>query len=108
MKIIIYFLNFAFSKYFTDGIRTKDEKRDLSNVPDEVHEHMQNLIASNFDHVINKRSRVHKRFEPTGWLTSMMTGAISKFFAAANQGLKAFGRLGDIPEVAVHGSRILR
>ena len=90
MKIIIYFLNFAFSKYFTDGIRTKDEKRDLPNVHDEVHEHMQNMIKSNSDHVINKRSRIEKRFEPTGWLTSMMTGAISKSFAASSKGLRIF------------------
>ena len=90
MKIIIYFLNFAFSKYFTDGIRTKDEKRDLSNVHVEVHEHMQNMIESNPDHVISKRSRIEKRFEPTGWLTSMMTGAISKSFCRRSQGFRIF------------------
>ena len=98
-------MNFAFSKYFTDGIRTKDEKRELPNVHDEVHEHMQNMIARDSALVINKRSRTEKRFEPTGWLTSMMTGAISKLFAASSKGLKTFKRPGEILDIVAHGDQ---
>ena len=61
---------------------TESETRDIANVHDEyyeVHEKMQNDMLSNVEHMMNKRSLLNKRFEPTGWLSSMMAGAISKF-----------------------------
>ena len=79
MKLVIYFLNFAFSKSLNG---TESETRDIANVHDEyyeVHEKMQNDMLSNVEHMMNKRSLLNKRFEPTGWLSSMMAGAISKF-----------------------------
>ena len=85
MKLVIYFLNFAFSKSLNDGPGTESETRDMANVHDEnfkVHEKMQDDMLSNIEHMMGKRSlslHLNKRFEPTGWLSSMMAGAISKF-----------------------------
>lgn len=78
MKLVIYFLNFAFSNSLNG---TESETRDIANVHDEyyeVHEKMQNDMITNVEHMMTKRSLLN-RFEPTGWLSSMMAGAISKF-----------------------------
>ena len=80
MKVVIYFLNLAFSKSLND--RIESEIRDLANMHDEhfeVHGQLQNGMPRNIEHMMSKRSLLNKRFEPTGWLSSMMTGAISKF-----------------------------
>ena len=64
MKLVIYFLNFAFSKSLNG---TESETRDIANVHDEyyeVHEKMQNDMLSNVEHMMNKRSLLNKRFEP--------------------------------------------
>ena len=92
MKLVIYFLNFAFSKSLNG---TESETRDIANVHDEyyeVHEKMQNGMLSNIDHLMSKRSLFNKRTEPTGWLSSMMAGAISKFHGIALRGFKSLSQ----------------
>ena len=69
MKLLFYFLNFAFSKSVIDMV-------DDNRLNDSILDEMQNTVMNENSNTIEKRSLLQKRFEPTGWLSSMMAGAI--------------------------------
>ena len=81
MKLVIYFLNFAFSKSFhaeTQSKQTRDAANVHQNVNDHFHDDWHGSMHEHYPMPHKIGHIIRKRFEPTGWLSSMMAGAISK------------------------------